>query len=107
MDIFEKIDKLTARPFCDCQQAARFLGCHARSVRRMIQAGEIGAVRNGPRGQWRVLSETVAASMVRSLWAASLDGAPIPVDLDCLETYARRFGVVDAVSESQDLLSVS
>jgi len=99
MDIFAKIDKLTARPFTDCNCAARFLGCSDRTIRRLIQAGEIGAIRTGPRGQWRVLTESLAASMLRSLWVTSIDGGNLgSIDLTKLEAYAIRFGVADAVS---------
>ena len=98
MDIFEKIDRLTAKPFTDCERAARFLGCHPRTVRRMVSAGELAAVRRTPTSPYQVLTSALAASFIQSLWMASLDGQRLPgVDMDRLERYAVRFGVADPV----------
>jgi len=98
MDIFEKIDRLTRQPFTDCQRAAAFLGCSSRTVRRLIMAGEIAAIRRHATAPYQVLTHALAASLVKSLWQASLDGQTLAnVDLDRLEAYAERFGVLDTV----------
>lgn len=97
-DIFDRIDRLTARPFTDCERAGRFLGCTGRTVRRMVSAGELGAIRRTPTSPYQVLTSALAASMVRSLWEASLDGQRLPgIDTDRLERYFERFCGADAV----------
>jgi hypothetical protein len=98
LDIFQKIDEITRRPFTDCQRAGRFLGCHPRTIRRLCLCGELAAIRRTPTSPWMILTESLAASLIKSLWTASLDGAQIKIDLDRLHKYAIRFSVADAVS---------
>ena len=102
MDLFKKIDQLVRKPFCDCERAGRFLNCSSRTIRRLVASGEVAGIRRGPRGQWKVLTESVARNLVDSLWSASLDGQPLPIDLDRLEDYARRYSVIPDEADKAD-----
>jgi hypothetical protein len=91
MDIFEKIDFFVKRPFRSVEQTARFFDCSSRTVRRMIESGEVAAIRRGDRGNWQILSESAAQSFVKNIYDAALDGAAMPFDVEVLERYAERF----------------
>ena len=49
----ESISATTIEPVWDCNQAARFLGFHPKTVKRMARAGEIPGCRLGRRWIFR------------------------------------------------------
>ena len=49
----ESISAIAIEPVWDCNQAARFLGLHPKTVKRMARAGEIPGCRLGRRWIFR------------------------------------------------------